>query len=244
MGLAPIAPTPQAIAVLHRLDLRAIERSLRALKRALPTVSHALANIQPPLEETSVAAMLAGYAEIDRLARRHVDLFARGQSARILALNRLVLYGEPKPAGHHHHRALEIGERHFYESRGGGIGDLVDWRDRHRTLPPSRLAAGLYARLQNAPQLFVEGNHRTGALLVSHVLLRHGLPPFVVTPESAAEWFALTPELQRFPRHGPAMLFHGRGLQRRIAALIRRQADPRHLVAAPTRREISADGPW
>ena len=222
------------------LDLVAVERSLRALQGALPHVNRRLPNAQARLADASVGALLAGYAELDRLSRRRIDLFARGQSSRVLALNRLVLYGEPKPSARVHARALDDAERHFYESRAGGIGDLVDWYERHRTLSPTRLAAGLYARMHFAPQLFVEGNHRTGALLASHVLMRAARPPLVVTPECAPEWFALTPELQRLHRHGPTALFQGRRLQRLLAALIRRQCDPRHLRCPP--RDTAAPG--
>ena len=216
------------------LDLPAIERSLRALQGALPDVNRRLLNDHPPLADSNVGALLAGYAEIDRLARRRIDLFARGQSMRLLELNHLVLYGERRPAASRHARALAHAERHYYAAcDGGGIGDLVDWHERHRTLSPSRLAAGLYARLQSSPQLFVEGNHRTGALIVSHVLLRHGRPPFVLTPTLAPDWFALTPDLQRLRRHGVGGLFQGRRMQRRLAELIRAQEDRRYLATRP-----------
>ena len=214
------------------LDLVAIEASLRALQGALPAVNRSLLNDHPPLLDASIGAMLAGYAELDRLALRGIDLFARGQARRLLDLNRIVLYGERSPRARTHSRALENAERHFYESRAGGVGDLVDWYERHRALSPSRLAAGLYLRLQCSPQLYVEGNHRTGALILSHVLMRRRRPPLVLTPSLAGEWFALTPELQRLNRHGPGTIFQGRRLQRRLATLIRQLADPRHLAAS------------
>ena len=218
--------------VARTLDLAAIEVSLRALQGALPDVNRSLLNDHPPLLDSSLGAMLAGYAELDRLARRDIDLFARGQSRRLLELNRLVLYGERSPRGHAHVRALDNAERHFYESRAGGVGDFVDWHERHRTLSPSRLAAGLYLRLQCNPQLYIEGNHRTGALILSHVLMRRERPPLVLTPALAGDWFALTPELQRLNRHGPGAIFQGRRLQRRLATLIRELADPAHLIAS------------
>ena len=60
------------------LDLAAIETSLRALQGALPAVNRSLLNDHPPLQDASLGAMLAGYAELDRLAHRDIDLFARG----------------------------------------------------------------------------------------------------------------------------------------------------------------------
>jgi Fic family protein len=39
------------------------------------------------------------------------------------------------------------------------------------------------------PQLFLEGNHRTGALVASYILVQEGLPPFVLTRKNASEYF-------------------------------------------------------
>jgi hypothetical protein len=45
------------------------------------------------------------------------------------------------------------------------------------------VAAG--CRGVSEPQLLIEGNHRTGALVLSYILAREGRPPFVLTAENA-----------------------------------------------------------
>jgi hypothetical protein len=44
-----------------------------------------------------------------------------------------------------------------------------------------RRAAEVYIYILSEPQLFIAGNHRTGALVLSYILAREGRPPFVLT---------------------------------------------------------------
>lgn len=48
-----------------------------------------------------------------------------------------------------------------------------------------RHAAGVYIRILSDPQLFIEGNHRTGASMTSCLLTREGRAPFVLTERNA-----------------------------------------------------------
>ena len=91
-------------------------------------------------------------------------------------------------------------------------------------------AAGAYARLLSTPQLFVEGNHRTGTLVMSYLLVQAGEPPFVLTARSAAAYFAVSVTIRHTPKHGVPMWLHIPFVRRRLAALLRRDAQPRHLV--------------
>jgi hypothetical protein len=52
-----------------------------------------------------------------------------------------------------------------------------------------RRAAGVYVRVLSDPQLFIEGNHRTGALIMSYLLAREDCAPFVLTEKNAPEYF-------------------------------------------------------
>ena len=222
---APTTPTTRA-----RLDLERIRAALDDFARAIPALNRELDAALAPLAPASRDALVAAYAELDRLHALGVDLLAPGESRRLLALNRIVLHGARGGASRHAATERRAASLRYYDAPRGGIGDLVAWYERRRRRPAPRLAAGLYVRLQCSPQLFVEGNHRTGMLLASHVLLRARCPPLVMTPALAAPWFALTPELQRLDRHGARLLFAGPRLTRRAAALIERHVDPRWLV--------------
>ena len=84
---------------------------------------------------------------------------------------------------------LEATEARFYEEPGAGIGDVMNWYSLHRGKDLWRRAAGVYNRILSDPQLFIEGNHRTGALVMSYLLTRAGQPPFVLTRKNAKGFF-------------------------------------------------------
>ena len=106
--------------------------------------------------------MLAGYAMVDALVGDGVDVFAMGSLKHLLELNTLVLCGTSTVRRAAFRRHIEATARRFYDERGAGIRDLVEWCSSLAGKPVWERAAGTYARLLGKPQLFIEGNHRTG----------------------------------------------------------------------------------
>ena len=133
--------------------------------------------------------MLEGYALVDRLISDRVDIFEIGHSSYWLQLNATVLCGTDPNKLSRHHRMLEATEARFYEEPGAGIGYVMDWYSLNKGKDVWRRAAGVYNRILSDPQLFIEGNHRTGALIMSYLLAREGQPPFVLTSKNAKGYF-------------------------------------------------------
>jgi hypothetical protein len=48
------------------------------------------------------------------------------------------------------------------------------------------------------PQLFIEGNHRTGSLIASWINLWAGYPPFVLSEDNAVDYFAPSAAIKQF----------------------------------------------
>jgi hypothetical protein len=184
-----------------------------------------------PLDDRVLDNMLASYACVDALVAAAVDVFALGQLKHLLELNTLVLCGtdEARRAAHAGHLAAT--ERRFYEERAAGIQDVVEWHARLADDAPWSRAAGVYVRMLSTPQLFIEGNHRTGALVMSYVLLRAGLPPFVLSTTNAPAYFEASTAVRDTHKNSPAALFRLPGLKRRFAALLREHAEPRYLLS-------------
>ncbi len=177
-----------------------------------------------------VTSMVAGYALVDALAADRVELFAMGNLKYLLELNTIVLCGtdpERREEYTHHRRRTE---QRFYEERQGGIRDVVEWYERHAQESPWKRAAGVYVRILSKPQLFIEGNHRTGALAMSYVLIRSGEPPFVLTTENAAAYFDPSTVIRDTWKQGVTMLFRSPGIKRRLATLLAAHADRRYLL--------------
>jgi len=149
------------------LNLPAIETTLRDLQRAFPQINMGLFDQRDPLDDNVLSNMLEGYAMVDRLLCDGVDIFAMGQLHYWLELNTIVLCGRGAPVRTSHHRLIEATETRFYEQPDGGIRDNMDWYALNRGKSVWRRAAGVYIRILSDPQLFIEGNHRTGALIMS-----------------------------------------------------------------------------
>ncbi len=149
--------------------------------------------------------MLAGYALVDALVDARVDIFAMGRLKSVLELNRVVLCGAGPP-NRGSARHLEATEHRFYEEREGGIQDIVEWLALHSEDSAWKRAAGVYVRILSKPQLFIEGNHRTGALVMSYLLLRDGKPPFVLTVDNAEAFFDPSTVIRDIRKKSPAML--------------------------------------
>jgi hypothetical protein len=105
----------------------------------------------------------------------------------------------------------------------------VEWAAAHQDDPPRERAAGVYVMMLSRPQLFIEGNHRTGALVMSCLLARAGLPPFVLSPECAEGYFDVSTCIRDTAKTGAARFRLG-ALQTRLAALLGEHIDPRHVI--------------
>ena len=154
-----------------------------------------------------------------------------GQLKHWLELNTLVLCGSDpaRRAAYAGHR--EATERRFYGTAGAGIQDVVEWYERHRGESVWSRAAGVYVRVVSKLQLFIEGNHRTGSLVMGYLLLRDASPVRAVRRQRGRLLRSLV-AAERQPqgqcRHAPPSPW----LRRRLAALLRAQADPRYLRAS------------
>ena len=137
------------------------------------------------LDPGIVANMMAGYRFVDNLLAQRIDLLAMGNLKLFLEMNALVLFGSDEGPRAGAAFQLAATEKRFYDQENGGIRDVVEWHDLHRANSPWRRAAGVYISILSEPQLFIEGNHRTGALVMSYILARDGRPPFVLTAENA-----------------------------------------------------------
>lgn len=178
-----------------------------------------------------IANMVAGYDLVDDLVARRVDPFTLGSLKYLLELNTTVLCGTDPLKREEYARHRETTEQRFYEEQHGGIRDLVEWYAGRAGESPWMLAAGLYVRLLSRPQLFVEGNHRTGALAMSYILVRADEPPFVLTSENAVTYFDPSTVIRDTEKQGLAMRFRSPGMTRRLADFLREHADRRYLLA-------------
>jgi hypothetical protein len=215
----------------HILDLRAIETSLRDVQAQFPRINAILKSRRDQMDDAIVDNMLAGYACVDDLVTRKVDLFSVARLRSFLELNATVLCGIDPQVRTESARHLAATEKHFYEEKDGGIRDIIEWYEMHAHESAWKRAAGVYIRVLSQPELFIEGNHRTGALIMSYILARDGHPPFVLTVDNAKAYFDPSTLITKKKKRSLTLLFEMPRLKREFAEFLMAQENPKYLLA-------------
>jgi len=213
-----------------RLNLDAIERTLRSLQREFPAINPQLRDRRDPMDDMVVANLMTGYAYLDELVATRTDIFAPGNLRHLLELNRRVLCGTDESVRKDSAEHLRAVEEHFYNAPGAGIRDIVEWHEKHHAESARKRAAGVYIRILSEPQLFIEGNHRTGALVVSYLLMQDGQPPFVLSPENAREFFDPSSLIKSIDKREFLSHFRIPPLKKPFVRFLKRQADDAYLA--------------
>lgn len=215
-----------------RLNLPAIESSLRAVQEDFVRINESLSVPRDPLTDEVRENMTAGYRLVDAALARDLDLLEFGQSKTLLALNRLVLCGCEETDCRQCARHLSFTEQRFYETEGGGIGALMEWIRHHKSQSVWRRAAGAYIHILSQPQLYIEGNHRTGALIMSYMLAQEGRAPFVLSVNNAKAYFDPSTLVKETRKGSIDLLRRLPKLKKRLARLLKEDADSAYLLRA------------
>ena len=233
-GMKAASTTVSAPAPGRVLDLEAIDATLRDLQAHFREINELLKSRRDAIDDSLIANMVAGYDLVDRLVAEQLDLFAMGHLKLFLEMNAVVLCGRDKRERVQAASHLAATEQRFYEQEGGGICDIVEWYTRHRTESPWKRAAGVYVRMLSEPELFIEGNHRTGALVMSYILAREGRPPFVLTAADAKAYLDPSTLITETRKHSLVAVFRLPKIKRYFAKFLKKHADRKYLIATPT----------
>jgi len=217
----------------RRLDLPAIERALRKVQGRFTELSRHFTEQRDPLTDEVLRNVVEGYALIDEYVARGVDLFDLQQLNLMLEINATVLCGRDPARREEYAQHLAATEEHFFNNVEGGIKDLYNWYCAYRSESVWKRAAGVYVRILSKPQLFIEGNNRTGSLIVSYLLMRAGLPPFVLTLDNAEGYFNPSSVIRNSAKHGVKALYELPKIKKKYAAFLEEQApDPKEFFVS------------
>ena len=213
------------------MDLSAVEAALREVERKFETLNATLDTPRDPLSDEVVGNLMAGYEYVNSLLRAGVDPLALGNSHHLLQLNNLVLCGTDEVAYENCARHIAETRRHFYDDQSpGSVRALMTYLAEHKSDSVWRRAAGAYVHALSQPQLFIEGNHRTGSLIMSHILLQAGKPPFVLTVGNARAYFNPSSLAKDCHKHTFQMLWQVPKLRKRFASLLKDTANEGFLL--------------
>lgn len=184
-----------------RLDLSAVEAALNQVEREWP-------RIDAELDRTGIGRkdlfsaflkgnMVSAFGLLDDLVARQVHPFSGDGIEHMLMLNNRVHYGSDRVLMAEFASAIVANAAKFRDNIEPVV---VAWYEKHarRGDHPLKLAAETYVAILGHPQLFIEGNHRTGSLIASWINMHAGLPPFVLSVDNAIAYFAPSAEIKRF----------------------------------------------
>lgn len=214
----------------RRLNLQKIEAALRRLQTEFPRINRDLKSRRDTLSDRIVENMLAGYAKVDAILDAEKPIFKLGNLEEILELNHTVLCGSDLAKRGEYAEHIRSTEEHFYNDEGGSIRRLVDWYGDHRDRKAWKRAANVYIRVLSRPQLFLEGNHRTGALMMSLILAADGKPPFVLTAETAKAFFDPSTLAKQTHKYSFTALWQMPKLGKYFAKFLEEQSDKSFLT--------------
>lgn len=139
--------------------------------------------------------MMEAYKGLDLVLRSGLEPFSEESMGEICELNNLVHYGTDTGLRREYKRAIAENAAKYERN----VPPIADWYVRHMRRPhPLKVAAEIYVAVLGNPQLFIEGNHRTGSIISSWISMHHGHPPFVLSADNAIAYFAPSAEIKRF----------------------------------------------
>ncbi len=178
-----------------RLHLGRIEDELRDVQRHFPAINAVLNCHRDDFSDTVRQNMLTAYEFLDAVVDEDLDLFSDEGLEALSELNHLVLLGrgyDARAFGRH----ISETRRQFFDNFRRYVKPIRRWYRKHETENPYKVAAEVYVGVLSQPQLYQEGNHRTGSLIASGILLKNGCPPFVLTRQNAVAYFNPSSEIK------------------------------------------------
>jgi hypothetical protein len=214
----------------HILDLNAIRNSLHEVQAQFESLNTRFDERRDPLDDIVCSNMLQGYALIDQLVVDGIDLFDLQQVDWMIEINTTVLCGVDPERRKEFARHIAMTSSRFFDNDEGGVRDLLEWYNLHRNESAWKRAAGIFVRILSKPQLFIEGNHRSASLIVSFLLMREGLPPFVLSTDNAVAFFNPASVIRRVPKNGLSALFRLPKIKKKYAAFLEEQSSSKFLL--------------
>lgn len=210
----------------YRLNIEEIEWSLRNVQKNFDKINATLAMRREKMGDTIVKNMVAGYAYINTLLEKGIYPLDRGELTHLLELNHIVLCGPDHAVRKDYQEHIKATTDRFYDQEEFSISHIRRWAEKHKKATPWKLAAGVYVMVVSQPQLFIEGNNRTGALLSSHILVHHGKPPFVLTVDNAKAYFDPATLAKQTNKDTFGKLYRLPKIKKNFANFLESQANP------------------
>jgi hypothetical protein len=209
-------------------DTGAIDASLRAFQESFPEINDRLSIRREVFTSVMVDQIVEGYRFLNDLLVKGMDLFTPAGLHGLLEMNHIVLCGTDLQVREQYYSHLEETKKQFLD----GIKPIKEWvLKKRKEKDPYRLATGFYSRMLSRPQLFLEGNHRTGNIILNYLLVSKGTAPFIVGPENADTYLDISGDI-KFTDNGNYLdsALRMPGHRKRFRAFLRETVDGAFVV--------------
>ena len=184
-----------------RLYLEEIDASLKTVEAHWAEIDddlelQGIGRKDTPFTDVVRTRMMSAYNHLDIMLAQEVPPFSPESIGHMLLLNERVHYGTDQELLAEYATARKATSEKFYQH----IGTIQEWYERHKKRgdDPLKLAAEVYVSILGYPQLYIEGNHRTGSLVANWITVYYGFPPFVLSVNNAIAYFAPSAEIKSF----------------------------------------------
>jgi hypothetical protein len=183
-----------------RLNLAKIEQSLIHVEEDWKKIDDELDLRKIGRKDTFNAdirmKMMSAYGLLDDLLGKGIEPFSKEGLEEICELNNLVHYGLDFNLRQEYVKAIIANKEKYYRN----IDPIVKWYANHMKKEPHplKVAAEVYVAILGNPQLFIEGNHRTGSIISSWINMYYGYPPFILSVKNAIPYFKPSADIKKF----------------------------------------------
>lgn len=184
-----------------RLNLTMVERSLTSVEKNWQRIDDELdrrkiGRKDTPFNSDIKGKMMSAYELLDKLLRKEVEPFSPASIGEICELNNLVHYGSNPRLRLEYHKAVVANSEKYNRN----VIPIQNWYKKHMDQEPHplKVAAEVYVAVLGRPQLFIEGNHRTGSIISSWISMYYGHPPFILGADNAIAYFEPSAEIKMF----------------------------------------------
>lgn len=150
-----------------------------------------------PFDKLLMENMLCAWDYLDFfIQKKDYSLFSPKGGPDMLEINHRVHYGLDDTLRHEYRKAIDSTTEKFTKQ----VKPIRNFYQKNNPKENStfRIAAEVYIAILGMPQLYIEGNHRSGSIVASWINLTQKKPPFVLTEENAISFFRPAQLIKQF----------------------------------------------
>jgi hypothetical protein len=186
----------------YKPDLKKIEESYLSVLANWQTIDDQLdqqkvGRKDTPFDKKLMENMLSAWEYMDYFIRnKDYSLFSKEGGPDMLEINHRIHYGLDYLQRQEYIKAIDATTEKFSRQ-------VIPIRKYYKKKmkqgeSTNKIASEIYISILGQPQLYIEGNHRSGSIVASWINLVHNKPPFVLSVDNALAFFKPAQEIKKF----------------------------------------------